>query len=153
MQCYHDWHILLAIVALISLLALGLVVPLVAAALHFKVLRRKVQNLVALYIARGVKKRNLQLIVSHVHQTINASRSLQQFLLLILFHQLRSNNIICLSQLHIAIIAKLEPFSKSISKGFKEQYRWWPVVDMACRYFFIVIVVSTVGNKASFCHL
>ena len=41
-QCYRGWHILLAIVALLSLLALGLIVPLIAAALYFKYIRRKV---------------------------------------------------------------------------------------------------------------
>ena len=46
-------------------------------------------------------------------------------------------------------MAKLEPFSMSISKGFKKKHCWWPVMDMAYRYFFVVIVVSTVGNKAS----
>ena len=42
MQCYHGWHILLAIIALISLLMLGLMIPLIAAALHFRFIRRKV---------------------------------------------------------------------------------------------------------------
>lgn len=41
-QCYHGWHILLAIVALLSLLTLILLVFLIAAALKFKLLRRKV---------------------------------------------------------------------------------------------------------------
>ena len=47
-QCYRGWHILLAIVALLSLLALGLVIPLVAATLHFKLVRRKVRGLCTL---------------------------------------------------------------------------------------------------------
>lgn len=54
-----------------------------------------------------------------------------------------------LSQLHLAMIAKLEPFSFALAKGFKEKYRWWPVMDMACRYLFVVIVVSAVGKKVS----
>ena len=41
MQCYRGWHILLAIVALVSLLLLGLIIPLIAAALYFKYVRRK----------------------------------------------------------------------------------------------------------------
>lgn len=41
-QCYRGWHILLAIMALLSLLALGLIIPLIAATLYFKYFRRKV---------------------------------------------------------------------------------------------------------------
>ena len=41
-QCYQGWHILLAIVALLFLLTLGIIIILVAAALQFKLLHRKV---------------------------------------------------------------------------------------------------------------
>ena len=56
---------------------------------------------------------------------------------------------VCLLQLHLALIAKLEPFSFAVAKGFKEKYQWWPIMDMFCRYFFVVIVVTEVGKKAS----
>ena len=55
-----------------------------------------------------------------------------------------------LLKLHLALIDKLEPFAFALTKGFKEKYRWWPIMDMACRYFFVIIVVSAVGKKASF---
>lgn len=41
-QCFHEWHILLAIVALLFLLALAILVILVISALHFNVLYKKV---------------------------------------------------------------------------------------------------------------
>ena len=48
--------------------------------------------------------------------------------------------------------AKLEPFSVAVTKGFKNEYsQWWPVIDLACRYIFIVAVVLSVGSKVTQC--
>ena len=52
-------------------------------------------------------------------------------------------------QLRLSLIAKLEPFSFALAKGFKEKYRWWPIMDMGCRYLFVIVVVCAVGKKAS----
>lgn len=41
-RCYNGWHILLAVIALLSLLFLTLLVPLVAAALQFDFLHKRV---------------------------------------------------------------------------------------------------------------
>ena len=43
-RCFSGWHILLAAMALISLLSLTLLIPLVAAALHFEFLSKRVRH-------------------------------------------------------------------------------------------------------------
>lgn len=131
-QCYRGWHILLAIVALVSLLLLGLIIPLIAAALYFKYVRRK------------ASKKTLSLVL-YTHPTALHLPSACP--------QPRFPNPITAnsypSQLHLSLVAKLEPFSFALAKGFKEKYQWWPIMDMACRYLFVIIVVSAVGKKVS----
>ena len=61
----------------------------------------------------------------------------------------RSILVTTITQLQLATIAKLEPFSWALTYGLKEKYRWWSLVDLSCRYFFILIVVCTAGNKVS----
>ena len=40
----------------------------------------------------------------------------------------------------------------AITKGFKNEYsHWWPVIDLACRYIFVVAVVLSVGSKVLQC--
>lgn len=43
-RCFSGWHILLAVIALLSLLFLTLLIPLVAAALQFDFLRERVRH-------------------------------------------------------------------------------------------------------------
>ena len=37
----------------------------------------------------------------------------------------------------------------AITKGFKEKYKWWPVMELACRFMFIAIVTLTPGFTVS----
>ena len=35
----------------------------------------------------------------------------------------------------------------ALTKGFKKEYKWWPMTELACRYIFVVAIVLSVGNK------
>ena len=137
MQCYHGWHIPLAILALLSMLGLGLVILIVAATLHFKFLRRKVLCSCpsALILAQSCA---VVIILCHHHALVHLQR-------------LHCRNFHCAYtiQLQFATIEKLEPFSWALTYGLKEKYKWWSLVDLICRYFFILIVICTAGNKVS----
>ena len=42
--------------------------------------------------------------------------------------------------------AKLESFSLALTRGFKKGCRWWPLLDVTCKYIFVVSSIFSVGR-------
>lgn len=40
---------------------------------------------------------------------------------------------------------QLERFSLVIAHGIKHEYKWWPIMELGCRYVFVVLVVALPG--------
>lgn len=43
--------------------------------------------------------------------------------------------------------AKLEPFSVAVRKGIKNDYWWWPLIDLTCKYMLALNIVYTERQK------
>lgn len=44
---------------------------------------------------------------------------------------------------------RLESIYVVITEGMRKECTWWPVMEIACRFIFVVIVVLSAGMKVS----
>lgn len=44
---------------------------------------------------------------------------------------------------------QLERFSTVVTHGIKHEYKWWPIVELGCRYIFVTSVVLSPGHVVS----
>ena len=49
--------------------------------------------------------------------------------------------ILLLSSFQYVKFEQLEKFSIVITCGIKEEYKWWPVLELGCRYIFVTTVI------------
>ena len=40
---------------------------------------------------------------------------------------------------------QLERFSVVVTHGIKHEYKWWPIMELGCRYIFVTSVILSPG--------